>query len=119
MKGYRFYVDFGVEMHEDLNSDRIIKYNPIKRSWTSKTLEEANVQFNCLAIYTDISKESLIQTGNYEGACAVFYYKNSGVATSGISPEYLRIHCTRISEKLARKLHPALIEYLEYEPQDK
>lgn len=110
LKGYTFYVDFGTD--ERFISKNTIRINPHKREWTRSKLQTTFIQFNCIAIINKVSKESLIQNGNYEGFCAIFYCKNSDVALSGVSLEYLKINCIRISQELTKKLHPKLIEYL-------
>ena len=47
---------------------------------------------------------------------AVFDEPNSPVCSTGVCPEYLDKRCKRISEKMAREIHPALFTYLDYEP---
>jgi len=47
---------------------------------------------------------------------ALFDQPDSIVMSTQVCPEYLRENCKRISEKMAREIHPKLFEYLEYEP---
>lgn len=54
--------------------------------------------------------------GAYDAYGAVTFEANSGCAGTQASPEYLRTRTVRIAESLARKLHPQLFEYLDYEP---
>jgi hypothetical protein len=49
---------------------------------------------------------------NLEGLGGVFSYPNSPVACTGTSREFLT-GCKRISERLAREIHPALFERLD------
>lgn len=53
-----------------------------------------------------------------EACVAVFSHPNSAVCWSGVSWEYLRDDCRRISEAEARAIHPALfkeLDSIEYE----
>ena len=96
MKRYRFYIDYGSKKEKRKHSIR-----------ANRLPKEAN----CIAIAITIAD-------NYgallEGAVATFNYFNSDVSWGVVDREYLRRCCTKCSERLVRKLHPKLIEYLEY-----
>jgi len=49
----------------------------------------------------------------YEAIAAVFDWHNSPVAGTGVTLDYLRQKCKRISEAKARAIHPALFERLD------
>ncbi len=87
MKGYRFYLT-----HD-----------------TPKEKREGSDNGNCVAIDTDV----LEKHGSLEGFGPVFFSPNSPVCWSGISSEYLRTKCKRISEARARKIHPELFKRLD------
>jgi hypothetical protein len=69
---------------------------------------------NVIAVYRDE-----IQSGTravYSAIGAVYYEPNSPVCnTGGVSFDYLRKTCKRISEKRAREIHPRLFEVLDRE----
>jgi hypothetical protein len=44
---------------------------------------------------------------------AIFDWPNSPVAGTGVSLDYLRQKCKRISEAQARTIHPVLFEWLD------
>jgi hypothetical protein len=50
---------------------------------------------------------------SYDGIGAVHDHPNSGVGNTGVSPDYLKDKCKRISEKLAREIHPQLFIWLD------
>jgi hypothetical protein len=110
MKNVRFYIDFGADSLKVSRNGN--EYNLEKRKYSIRKgiLPESQ---NCLAIFTDVSKDSLLHNGTYEGFAAVYFKNNSPVCVTGISPEYLRINCTRCSEEVARKLHPELLNRLD------
>lgn len=93
MKGYRFYL-------EHLNS-----------SYKRKSVDNGNV----IAIQPDNSWWS----GNdymVDAVGTVFSTPNSPVQSCNASWDYIHKYCKRISEKRAREIHPALFEYLDYNP---
>lgn len=99
MKGYRFYAEF--DSHEE------------KRKWNRAKLQDTNEYRNCVAVYLPTGREQLMLTNNVECASSVFYTPNSACNWGQCNPEYLQVKCIRVSEKLARKLHPELFTYLE------
>lgn len=99
MKDYRFYAEF------ESNSE--------KRKWTIKKLEASTDYRNCIAIYLPTYFEQLRLINSIECASSTYYHKNSACCWGGCSLDYLMCQCIRVSEKLARKLHPELFKYLE------
>lgn len=51
----------------------------------------------------------------YEGLAAVFTGRNGPVSSTGVSVDYLREWCKRVSEAEARDIHPRLFEWLDME----
>ncbi len=103
MQGYTFYA----EMPDHRGSKSASKNF---HAFTRKTLQEgaANGQkCNCLALID----EGL--PGMREGLTPVYGTIDSPVCWSSVSLEYVRKRCVRISEELARKLHPALFYRLD------
>ena len=104
MKGFRFYLEYP---------------DPVsKREGTVK--KPGNHSGNVLAVILreDGNEESFISKGEvmYECISALYFAPNSDVGGNNCSRGYLRSHCKRIPEKLAREIHPRLFQYLEYEP---
>ena len=64
---------------------------------------------NVLALFF----ENYSPFGTYDCLSATFFYPNSPVSSGGVNREYLTDNCKRISEKQARKIHPALFERLD------
>lgn len=110
MDGYKFFA----VMPDARKSKSASKQYPMQ-PWTRKTLQgyaDAGRYVECMAVSDesfidvlgDICHEYIgaLQAGNDQAVCG-----------SNISRDYLRERCVRISESLARKLHPALFRYLE------
>jgi hypothetical protein len=53
----------------------------------------------------------------YDAVGATYFERNSPVSSTSVSHAYLTEKCKRISEALAREIHPALFEYFDYEPE--
>lgn len=109
MDGYRFFA----VMSDARKSKSASKQYPMQ-PWTRKTLEsyaDAGRYVECMAV----SDESFISDGQvcYECAGALIADNDQAVCGSSTSRDYLRKRCVRISESLARKLHPALFRYLD------
>src|SRR5258708_16009167 len=49
----------------------------------------------------------------YEAICGLYEQSNSVVCGGGVSLDYLRARCKRISEIKARTIHPSLFERLD------
>ena len=88
MKGIRFYLEF---------TDR------------SKRISGGNV-LAALALNGRYWSEG---RSCYEAIAALFDQPNAPVAGTGVSLDYLRQTCKRISEGEARKIHPKLFERLD------
>ena len=87
MKGYRFYLEFA---------------NTYKRC---KNKHCGNV----VAVLLDACGKPLVgSTGLLDSVVGAYDRPNSGVTASGAQREYLATRCKRISEALARSVHPAL-----------
>lgn len=110
MDGYKF---FAVMPDARKSKSASIKH---PMAWTRATMRyHANhgVYVECLAV----SDESYISDGQicHECAGALMVDNDQAVCGSSTSRDYLRKRCVRISESLARKLHPALFRYLDQE----
>jgi len=68
---------------------------------------------NIIAIYLPAVEESININDTLEGFGALFYNPNSPVAWTGISRDYLRENCHRVSENRAREIHPELFKRLD------
>jgi hypothetical protein len=88
MKGYRFYLEC---------KDR------------QKCVSTGNV------IAVSIGDRPKIRNGKrcYKGLSRQTSYPNSPVASANIALEFLRKYCVRVSEAMARKVHPVLFELLD------
>lgn len=95
MKHVRFYQDFG-----DGPEGRRAKRN----SWKTKELAP-----NALALFLNDTK------GSMEALGSLTNHPDSHVAMQGCSMEYLRKHCKRCPEDVARKIHPNLFQRLDSE----
>lgn len=111
MKGYRFYADYpsNSAKRKDAMSPRY------KRSKGPTPAPAPNV------IAVDVDGRNVpyrIQQGRAVADCTsgVFDTPNSDVAGAQVDFDYLRTRCRRISEAEARRIHPRMFEYLEYEP---
>jgi hypothetical protein len=92
MKGYRFYLEYAKPSYKKKATVK----NPGKH------------QGNVFAL----------QIGSNGGMGAVMFYPNSPVTSTTIESGYLRNNCKRISEKLAREIHPNLFYYLDMYPNE-
>lgn len=111
MKGYRFFADNGGENSKSGSK----KHRPFTRRNLRDTADHGR-QVNCIALFVNDDGRYSYTPGKdvvMEGLAAVFGTSNSGVNVTGVSQEYLRKHCVRIPENLARKLHPALFARLD------
>ena len=92
MKGYRFYLEFT---------------NTYKRC---KNKHCGNV----VAVLLDACGKPLVgSTGLLDSVVAIRPIVNSEVTASGVQRKYLATRCKRISEALARSVHPALFAFLD------
>lgn len=88
MKGYRFYVEC---------KDR------------QKCVSTGNV------IAVSIGDRPIIRSGKrcYKGLSRQTSYPNSPVASASIAVDFLRKYCVRVSETMARQVHPVLFQLLD------
>lgn len=105
MRGVRFYLEYpdGKE----------------KSRATRKDL--GNHSGNVLAVFYDQWQPAQMsihyEPGRvYDGVSAIFYERDSDVSFGSIHQNYLSERCKRISESMAREIHPRLFTYLEYDP---
>lgn len=112
MNGFRFHA----EMPEDRRSKSASKAHPFE-PWTRATLKRlaaAGRHANVTAVYAGAEYGYTDgRTRMQEAVAAVYDWENSACATTSASMEYLRKRTVRIDEATARKLHPALFDYLD------
>ena len=97
MKGLKFYLEY--------------PNNKNKREGTRKKL--GNHSGNVIAVIDNTYHVGGTGKINADAIGAVFFHSNSAVVSTGVSDEYLREKCKRISEEQARKIHPKLFNYLD------
>lgn len=110
MKDFHFFA----AMPEDRKSKARTKAAP---AWTRATVRElaaAGKHADCVAVYTDRSLW-FVSHGEVmrEAVAGVYSQDNSPVCSTSVGAGWLRSRCVRIDEPTARKLHPALFEYLD------
>lgn len=112
MDGYKFFA----VMPDARKSKSASKQYPMQ-PWTRAIMRDyaaAGRYVECLAVFN----ESFIGAhGDICHECAGALMADNDQAVCGFSTtcKYLRKRCIRISESLARKLHPALFRYLDRE----
>lgn len=93
MKGYRFYEEIENKGKKDEKSNG-----------------------NVIALFLDENNDPTSYPYGpkqvWSGLGAVYFHENSPVSVTGISPDYLREDCKRVSEEKAREIHPRLFERL-------
>lgn len=103
MKSITFYVEYAT--------------NKDKRAATRKDLK--NHTGNCIAVDRStirIDNHPLLDSNDnivFDCFGAVHYKENSECATTNCSQGYLTEKCKRVSEKIAQKIHPELLKYLQ------
>lgn len=110
MDGFAFYA----VMPDERNSKSASKKYPLRFNRAMlKISAEANRYVECMAVATDRAQH-YNHSGKYMMECisALMVDNDQAVCSSSTSRDYLRKRCIRISESLARKLHPALFRYL-------
>lgn len=111
MKNYRYYA----EMPEDRGSKSGSRgYDPFTREWLRDLADDYRGHNNCIAVPLE-NGHRMFQgsTLRFDIYSAVNDRSNSPVEGSSTDGEYLRKRCVRIDAELARRLHPALFDYLE------
>lgn len=110
MDGYKFFA----VMPDARKSKSASKQYPMQ-PWTRATMRDyasAGRYVECLAVL-DESYIGAHGDISYECAGALMADNDQAVCGSSTTRDYLRKRCVRISESLARKLHPALFRYLD------
>ncbi len=112
MKDFHFFAC----MPDGRNSKSASKQFPMQ-PWTRATLRSyaaAGRYVDCVAVYTDRNL-SYVLNGEVqrEAITGVYAHENSACCSSSVSHSYLDKRCVRVDEKLARRLHPALFQYLD------
>ena len=119
MKGYHFYAT----MPDERKSKGASKAH--RMPFTRKTLESyaqptlppgtgPRKYVECLAVMPDTAQPSVHHAAlQYDCVGALMADNDQAVCGSTCHNTYLRERCVRISEALARKLHPALFRHLE------
>lgn len=83
MKGIRFYLEFD----------------------SARAKRRGEHSGNCLAV---LAANGTNGAGDYDAILAPYSRPNCSPCSGGVSREYLRLQCKRISEARAREVHPAL-----------
>lgn len=111
MQGYHFFA----VMPDERKSKSASKRFPFQ-PWTRATLQtyaDAGNYVECLAVDPEGFADMSLGGRKFECAGALMADNDQAVCGSSCSHDYLHKRCTRISEALARKLHPSLFRYLE------
>jgi hypothetical protein len=96
MKGFHFFLEYPM----DQNPKKHTRKNPGPHAG------------NCIAVFQ--GREYILpDLKSVECIGAVFFCRNSACGGSSASFEYLSKYCKRISEKMAREIHPQLFTYLD------
>lgn len=112
MNGFKFHA----EMPDLMKSKRgDSMFNPWTRA-TLKDMAEIGSHANVVAVFTDRNMWR-VNRGGWMKECvsSVRGNPNSPVTVTAASCEYLRTRTVRIDEATARKLHPALFDFLDQE----
>jgi hypothetical protein len=96
MKDFRFYLEY--------------KTASLKNKGTVKN--PGNHMGSCVAVYLPTRIEQWNINRCYEAASGVYYRNNPACCWGSVDPGYLTQFCKRIPERLAKEIHPGLIEYL-------
>jgi len=99
MKGYTFFLEYPSSKE--------------KKQGRAKSGELGNHTGSIFARYDSdwwISENNEIMIG---GAGAIYNQENSPCCSCSASQEYIDDRCKRVSEAIARKVHPNLFRYLE------
>jgi len=96
MKGFHFFLEYPLDV------------NPKKQTRKNLGVHTGN----CIAVFQG---REYILPGLTSVECigAVYFVPNSDCCGSSASFDYLSKHCKRISEAMARVIHPKLFTYLE------
>lgn len=106
MEGVRFYAEMQDERRSKSGSKR---WAPFTREMLRRGAEEGH-RCNVVAVLVCNGRGP---SGDFEAISSVMGIDNSPVCSSAVDDEYLRRGCVRISETLARRLHPLLFATLD------
>lgn len=101
MNGIRFYAELPDNRGSKSGSK---KYQPFTRKYLASVAEKG-AHVNCVAVIHANGRNAY---NHYDCVAAVQGESNSPVCSTVVGSDYLRKRCVRITEKLARQLHPAL-----------
>jgi hypothetical protein len=108
MEGIRFYADAGEQRSKSASKKHVAFTRANLRKWANE-----GVLCNCIALFE--GSEHMCHDGAQEALVGLTDCSNAAVCSSAVSREYLRKHCVRIDEALARRLHPLLAARLDAE----
>lgn len=110
MKGFQFFAEMPEARLSKSGTKRFAPFT--RRELMSFSL--SGYYNNCIAVPLDKGRP-LYQgsTMNFDAVGANNDCSNGGVALISANRDYLRKRAVRISEELARRLHPILFRYLE------
>ena len=112
MDGFTFYACMPAG-RESKSASKKYPHQPWTRA-TLKAMAERGAYADCMAVATDPSQAWLADRGGLMKECigGVYLHDNSACCAASTSVDYLRNRCVRISEALARRLHPELFKRL-------
>lgn len=110
MKGFQFYAEMP-EARKSKSANKSFPHNPFTRKQLEK-IADSGGRNNCLAVSTE-NVNGRSWRHYPEGPSSVIDCNPYCINWNSYSLDYLKTRCVRISEELARKLHPELFAYLE------
>jgi hypothetical protein len=102
MKSYRFYLE-----HETPQDKR----RGVHTGQVIAIIDVMDDDFRLQYIGHDENRKLVC---GYECISSLYSEVNSVVCGSSVSRQYLTENCKRISERIARQIHPKLFEWLDY-----
>lgn len=106
MDGIHFYADAGERRSKSASKKHVAFTRANLRKWANE-----GVYCNVVALFT--GREHQCHDGAQEALVGLTDCSNAAPASSAVSREYLRRHCVRIDEALARRLHPRMFARLD------
>ncbi len=103
MKGWRFYLEYPNKTEQKKGRARLDSLGNHEGNVVAISLREDG-WFDYWITATGVSLSAVV---------GLFFCTNSTVCFSSVGEEYLSCCCKRVSEQIARQVHPALFEYLE------
>jgi hypothetical protein len=92
-----------------------VEYPDVRAKRKSGKGTGTNHSGNVLATFPDNTFRSIDSGWCIEAVGAVYNHPNSAVASTSVAIEYIRNQCKRISESVARRIHPNLMDYMDAE----